>query len=75
MLWKNQRVGIEIEYIKRPCFIDADTEQRRLEIDERVYTASEQGKNQGWSLPVQNSSSVLSIHKRVTCTSPRIFSF
>jgi len=47
MLWKNQRVGIEIEYIKRPCFIDADTEQRRLEIDERVYTASEQGKNSG----------------------------
>ena len=44
MLWKNQSVGIEIENIKRPCFIDADTEQRRLEIDERVYTASEQGK-------------------------------
>ena len=47
MLWKNQSVGIEIDGIKRPRFIDADTEQRRLEIKERVYTASGQGKKSG----------------------------
>ena len=47
MLLKNQSVGIEIDGIKRPRIIDADTEQRRLEINERVYTASEQGKNSG----------------------------